>query len=144
MSWRAPLRRCHVLLHRLAIVAARLVLRLRPSPRTSSPPARPEVFFLLMWPWGVGGTIRTTLNLAGYLTRTHEVDVIGVIRGREQPFFEIPSGVTLTTVDDRRQDPADGRRHPIRGLLRALPSLLLHPRDRASRRCTLWTDLMLL
>jgi glycosyltransferase involved in cell wall biosynthesis len=97
-----------------------------------------------MHAWGMGGTIRTTLNVAGYLAQRHDVHVISIVRRRNEPFFPFPPGVTVTAVDDQRAGRISGLRGIVRRALSALPSLLLFPGDRASRACSIWTDLLLL
>ena len=117
-----------VAVHRLAIgVVSRLP---RPRAERGDGPVR----ILLAHAWGMGGTIRTTLTVAGHLAQTHEVEIVSVLRRRERPFFPFPPGVTVGALDDRR-----GRR-PLRA---RLPSLLVHPEDYAYPWCSLWTDVML-
>lgn len=101
------------------------------------------MFILLMHAWGMGGTIRTTLNVAGHLARDREVEVISIVRRRNDPFFEFPPGVTVTAVDDQRKRRPGREPGLLNRLLRRLPSLLVYPGDRASRSCSMWTDLML-
>ena len=131
--------------HTLAVRIARVVLRLRRR-GGGAPEAAPlqKVSILLMHAWGMGGTIRTTLNLAGYLAQRHDVEIVSVVRRRDEPFFSHPPGVTVTAIDDQRPRPAAGLRALPRRLLRRLPSLLVYPGDRASSACSAWTDLHLL
>jgi glycosyltransferase involved in cell wall biosynthesis len=96
-----------------------------------------------MHAWGMGGTIRTTLNVAGYLARHHDVEVVSIVRRRKNPFFTFPPGVTVTAVDDQRKRPASLPVRVARRILSSLPSRLVHPGDRASDTCTAWTDLQL-
>jgi glycosyltransferase involved in cell wall biosynthesis len=121
---------------------AHLVLLRRPALREAKT-ERAKVCFLLMHAWGMGGTIRTTLNLAGYLARDFDVEVLSVVRLRNEPFFPFPEGVTVTALDDQRPRAGGGRRQIGRRLLRSFRGRLLYPVDRASRSCTLWTDLRL-
>ena len=78
----------------------------------------------------MGGTIRTTLNLAGHLAGRREVEVISVVRRRKQPVLRGPGG--RDGHGARRPHRADG---PARGLLARLPSLLVHPDDYAYADC---------
>jgi len=109
-------------------------LRMRRTP----PPHAGTVRLLLLHAYGMGGTIRTVLNLAGHLARDREVEVVSLIRERPQPFFPIPPGVRVTVLDDRLAP-----RGPVARLLSRLPSLLMPRREKARHRCTLWSDLLL-
>jgi glycosyltransferase involved in cell wall biosynthesis len=113
---------------------------LRPCRRSRTPArATPKVTILLSHAWGMGGTIRTMLNVAGALAERHEVEVLSLWRTREQPFFAFPPGVTVTAADDRRP----GAAGPVARLLGRVPGVLVFPGERTSRRTTLWSDLQL-
>jgi glycosyltransferase involved in cell wall biosynthesis len=87
--------------------------------------------------FGMGGTIGTSLSLAAYLAQRRPVEIVSVFRHREQPFFDLPPGVRLTVVQDRRSDA------PMPRLARALrrrSSLLMHRADRTYSRWSLLTD----
>jgi glycosyltransferase involved in cell wall biosynthesis len=91
--------------------------------------------------YAMGGTIRTTLSLAGHLARTRDVEVVALKHGSgRRSFFPFPAGVTVTTLDDRGQQ----RRGLVERALSALPSLLIHPEDYAYKNASVWTDLRLL
>jgi hypothetical protein len=123
-----------VAVHRVALALAGALLR--PRRRREGDPA--TVRFLLVHAYGMGGTIRTVLNLAGGLAGERPVEVVSVVRRRKDPFFDFPAGVAVRALDDRR-----GRARPVRRLLRRLPSLLVHPDDFAYAQCDLATDLAL-
>jgi glycosyltransferase involved in cell wall biosynthesis len=112
-----------VTVHRIALGLAALLPRGRAT-RSGGP-----VRFLLAHAWGMGGTIRTTLTIAGDLAQRHEVELVSLLRRRERPFFPFPSGVPVRALD--------------RGLGR-LPSVLVHPEDYVYPLCSLRTDLALL
>ena len=88
----------------------------------------------------MGGTIRTTLNLAGYLAQRRDVEILSVMRRRNVPFFEFPPGVTVTALDDQRPGATPRRLRLIRDALRSRSSVLTPPETRPLRACSLWTD----
>jgi glycosyltransferase involved in cell wall biosynthesis len=125
-------------LHRAALALVRAL----PAPR--SPGAvgdgpRP-VRIILANAYGMGGTIRTTFNLAGRLARDREVEIIALKRHAKKPFFALPEGVTVTELDDRSRE----RRPLHERVLTALPSVLTHPEDFGYPSASLWTDWRLL
>jgi glycosyltransferase involved in cell wall biosynthesis len=102
-----------------------------------------KVHVVLMNAYGMGGTIRTTLNLLEHLAHTHEVELISVIRRRERPLFRFPEGIQVTAVDDRRRSVKARGESRLARRLRAWPSLLVHPDDWAFSASSLWTDIQL-
>jgi len=68
-----------------------------------------KITFLLQSAFGMGGTIRATLTLANELARRHEVEVISVVRLRDEPFFEIEDRVRIRTLIDLREGASTGR-----------------------------------
>ena len=63
-----------------------------------------RVTFILSSAWGMGGTIRAVHNVAGYLAATHDVEILSLVRRREDAFFGLPAGVTVTAIDDLREN----------------------------------------
>jgi glycosyltransferase involved in cell wall biosynthesis len=123
---------------------ARSALRLLAGPRRREASGRPKVHFLLLNAYGTGGTIRTTFNTAGYLAQSHDVEVISVLRRRGRPALPFPEGVKLSAVDDLRDTARSGRPSQVAArLLRALPSMLIHPEDYAYGSCSLLSDVRL-
>ena len=97
--------------HRAALRAAAALPRGRRT--TSGGPVR----ILLAHAWGMGGTIRTTLTVAGHLAQTRDVELVSLVRRRKRPFFAFPPGVRVRALATRQ------------GVLDGVPSLLVHPED---------------
>jgi glycosyltransferase involved in cell wall biosynthesis len=102
-------------------------------------PGRLRVRILLLHAYGMGGTTRTVLNLAGQLAAAHDVEIISLRRNRAEPFFPFPAGVTVTALDDHTAPRGRACR-----LLSRLPSVLTPVEDASFRWLSLWTDMRLL
>jgi glycosyltransferase involved in cell wall biosynthesis len=130
-----------IALHRIAV---RLVAALTRRGGDSTEADGRVIRILLGHAYGMGGTIRTTLNLAEHLAQSHEVELISILRRRKRAFFAFPPGVTVTALDDRTERGGRrGVRAGFRAVLRRLPSVLVHPDDYAFAWCSLWTDVLL-
>jgi glycosyltransferase involved in cell wall biosynthesis len=101
------------------------------------------VTILLGSAWGMGGTIRATLNLAGYLAQTRDVEILSLTRSRNAPFFEFPPGVKVTALDDRRPGATPRALRLLRRALRSRSSVLMHRTDRLFGASSVWTDVRL-
>ncbi|MFJ8278815.1 glycosyltransferase family 4 protein [Streptomyces griseoviridis] len=74
-----------------------------------------KISFLLHNAYGIGGTITTTFNLAQALAARHEVEVVSVLRHREDPHFTLDPRVSLRPLVDLRREGDDPRhRRPSR------------------------------
>lgn len=147
-SLRPVVRRARrILIRRVARRAAsRLLVRAmagRPHPAPAADSEGRRIVFLLLHAYGMGGTIRTALNLAAQLTRDHDVGVVSVLRHRTEPFFAFPPGVTVTVLADRtRPEPAP--RGWLPRYLHRSASVLIHSEDAGWADCSLSTDVVLL
>ncbi|MGW2558856.1 glycosyltransferase family 4 protein [Streptomyces sp. NPDC001514] len=73
-----------------------------------------KVSFLIHTIYGIGGTIRTTLNLAEELAGRHEVEIVSVFRHRDEPLFAIDPRITVVPlVDTRPSSPDNEKEHPL-------------------------------
>jgi glycosyltransferase involved in cell wall biosynthesis len=91
------------------------------------------------------GTVRTVLNLATYLARERDVELISVLRKEQEPFYPLPERVRVTTLYDLADGPSPAGRSLRRAAARLrLPSLLMHPQDATYRSFSPWTDYLLL
>lgn len=124
--------------HRVAVPVARGWLRL-PRLRRAPTRAAPKVTILLLHAWGMGGATRTMLNVAAWLARRYEVEVVSLLRKKDRPFFAFPPGVAVTAADDTRPG-ATGRAGRALG---RLPGCLLAPGDHTTRWTTLWSEVQL-
>ncbi|MGW7689917.1 glycosyltransferase family 4 protein [Streptomyces asiaticus] len=68
-----------------------------------------KIAFLLHNAYGIGGTIRTTMNLATALADRHEVEIVSMMRHRETPRFALDPRVRLVPLVDTRPDSADAK-----------------------------------
>ncbi|WP_428954088.1 glycosyltransferase family 4 protein [Streptomyces sp. cg35] len=71
-----------------------------------------KIVFLLHNVYAVGGTVRTTLNLAAALVEHggHEVEIVSMSRHRENPRFAVDPRITLVPLVDTRAGCDDSRR----------------------------------
>ncbi|MFK4268435.1 glycosyltransferase family 4 protein [Streptomyces milbemycinicus] len=66
-----------------------------------------HISFLIHNAYGIGGTIRTTYNLARTLGEQHDVEIVSVFRHRDVPVFDPGPNVRLShLVDIRKKSPA--------------------------------------
>ncbi len=77
-----------------------------------------RIAFVIHTAYGIGGTIRTTCNLAGQLAEDgHDVRIISVFRHRDRPLFDINPRVRLSYLADIRKGAvsaaADDPRHRL-------------------------------
>ncbi|NIY70336.1 glycosyltransferase family 4 protein [Streptomyces malaysiensis] len=68
-----------------------------------------KIAFLLHNAYGIGGTIRTTMNLATALADRHEVEIVSMMRHRETPRFALDPRVRLVPLVDTRPNGADAK-----------------------------------
>jgi glycosyltransferase involved in cell wall biosynthesis len=72
-----------------------------------------HISFLLHNAYSLGGTIRSTFNLAGELARRHDVEIVSVFRHHDEPTLPAPEGVRLRhLVDLRKSSPGYEGDHP--------------------------------
>ncbi|TLS40969.1 glycosyltransferase family 4 protein [Streptomyces montanus] len=65
-----------------------------------------HISFLIHNAYGIGGTIRTTYNLANTLVEQHDVEIVSVFRHRDEPVFALDPRVRVRhLVDTRKQSP---------------------------------------
>ncbi|MGW1276663.1 glycosyltransferase family 4 protein [Streptomyces tsukubensis] len=66
-----------------------------------------KISFLIHTIYGIGGTIRSTLNLAEELVGRHEVEIVSVFRHRDVPLFPVDPRITLVALVDTRPGSPD-------------------------------------
>ncbi|MBZ6474680.1 glycosyltransferase family 4 protein [Streptomyces griseocarneus] len=66
-----------------------------------------HISFLIHNAYGIGGTIRTTYNLAGTLAEHHDVEIVSVFRHRDEPVFAPSGKVRLRHLVDLRKGSPD-------------------------------------
>ncbi|MFB4275588.1 glycosyltransferase family 4 protein [Nonomuraea sp. MTCD27] len=66
-----------------------------------------KIRYLMLHAYGMGGTIRTVVNQANAMAAAgHDVELVSLVRRRDNPRFGLDPGITVTTLVDQR----DGRR----------------------------------
>ena len=91
----------------------------------------------------MGGITRTVINLADYLSKHYDVELVAVTRRRRRSFFLHPVDVQVILLNDRFAK-LGLRWRLVRGLLGRCPSLLVHEHDDRYAEFSLWTDLLVL
>ncbi|GGP67323.1 glycosyltransferase family 4 protein [Streptomyces abikoensis] len=74
-----------------------------------------KISFLLQNAYGIGGTIRSTFNVAGALAARHDVEIVSVIRSGEKPRLNLHPGVRLRCLIDQRPDKGADLDDPLLG-----------------------------
>jgi len=140
----APLIRLLLPIKRMGRRAIRsaLVRYARTAPPPGGDPGR-KVYILLVSAWGMGGTIRAAVNLAGYLADHHDVEIISTYLRRGHPYFPIDPRVKVTALEDQRPGGIPRRAQPVYRVLRRFSSALYHPADYRAHNHNLWTDVRL-
>ncbi|MGV9423190.1 glycosyltransferase family 4 protein [Streptomyces sp. NPDC003656] len=66
-----------------------------------------KISFLLHNAYGIGGTITTTFNLAGALAERHDVEIVSVLRNRDNPPLTLDPRVRVRPLVDLRTERDD-------------------------------------
>ncbi|MCZ4096598.1 glycosyltransferase family 4 protein [Streptomyces sp. So13.3] len=96
-----------------------------------------RISFLIHNAYGIGGTIRTTCNLAGKLSERHDVEIVSVFRHLDEPQFVYDPRVRLRHLVDLRQDSQDSDLDDPR---RAVPATVFPASDRRHDHYSALTD----
>ena len=96
-----------------------------------------RIAFLINNAYGLGGTIRTTCNLAGQLAEDHDVQVVSVIQDRDRPYFRYDPRVRLRGLADLRPD---SEHSVLKDPRRSQPSAIFPSSDRRHAMYSALTD----
>src|SRR5829696_3165130 len=128
----------------LRVLRSALLRYVRAEPASRGTDGKPvKVYIFLVSAWGMGGTIRAAINLAGYLADRYEVEIISTYRRNEQPYFAFDPRVKVVALDDQRAGAIPRRQRPLRAVLTRFSSAIYHPADIRKHNHNLWTDLQL-
>lgn len=102
-----------------------------------------KIHFLVLDIYGMGGTIRTVLNVANYLAASnYEVEIISVFRHREIPFFDIDPRITVKVLHSKIQKRKSITiKHKIANSLLSKKSKLIHSDDEGIHFFSLLSDI---
>lgn len=105
-----------------------------------------KIRFLVFDIYGMGGTVRTVLNVTNYLAQSgYDVEIISVFRYRKVPFFEIDPRIKIIVLHDvasRRKDDTSLKTKTANKLAK-MKSRLIHPDDEGYHFFSLLTDIKL-
>ncbi|GAA3057763.1 hypothetical protein GCM10020000_45540 [Streptomyces olivoverticillatus] len=74
-----------------------------------------KISFLLQNAYGIGGTIRSTFNVAGALAARNDVEIVSILRTGEKPRLPLHPKVRLVNLIDQRPEKGVDRDHPLLG-----------------------------
>lgn len=105
-----------------------------------------KIYFLIYNIYGMGGTVRTVLNITNYLAdKGYDIEIISVFRRQRKPFFEINPKIKITVLHDviaRKNNKSLWAK--IINQLTKIKSFLIHKNEDAYKQFSLLTDLKLL
>lgn len=112
----------------------------------------PKIHFIVYNIYGVGGTVKTVINIANYLySRGYDVEIISVRRTHEEPRLGLDPGVKVRPLYDARRKAyvkKANKKAWLKSLfvrvLRKFPSLLIHRKEELYAMFTLYTDLQII
>ncbi|WP_304576448.1 glycosyltransferase family 4 protein [uncultured Clostridium sp.] len=103
-----------------------------------------KITFLTLDIFGMGGTIRTVLNIANYLVNNgYDVEVVSVLRYRKEPFFYIDPKIRIVVLHSKliKKTNRKGIKGKIVSFLDKSKSVLIHPDDEGHHHFSLLTDI---
>lgn len=103
-----------------------------------------KITFLTLDIFGMGGTIRTVLNVANYLVNNgYEVEIVSVLRYRKEPFFYIDPKIRIVVLHSKLIKRTDKKGLKGKGInfLDKAKSRLIHPDDEGHHHFSLLTDI---
>ncbi len=99
----------------LRVIRAGLLRYVRAAPAPAAAGEdRVKVYILLVSAWGMGGTIRAAINLAGYLADRYDVEIVSTYRRNEEPYFAFDPRVKVVALDDQRKGVLPRRKQRLR------------------------------
>jgi glycosyltransferase involved in cell wall biosynthesis len=81
-----------------------------------------KITFVIHNVYGIGGTIRTTLNLASALADRHDVTVVSMMRHRARPYLAVDPRLTVVPLVDLRKASADAKDPRLQQPARIFPT----------------------
>ncbi|WP_328837579.1 glycosyltransferase family 4 protein [Streptomyces europaeiscabiei] len=95
-----------------------------------------KIVFLLHNAYAIGGTVRTTLNLASALADHHDVEIVSMARHLDEPRFTVDPRITLVPLVDIRPYSPD-----LRDPAQVQPAVDFPAQDKRHRQYSRLTDL---
>ena len=103
-----------------------------------------KIIFLTLDIFGMGGTIRTVLNVANYLVEHgYDIEIISVLRYRKESFFYLDPRIRIVVLHNKMKE--KNQTHNIRNIIKKnlnkTKSFLIHKEDEGYYHFSLLTDI---
>lgn len=108
-----------------------------------------KIYFLVYNIYGMGGTVRTTVNTVNYLAEHgYDVEIISLRRISEKPLFKISNKAKIRPLIDVRRDhlfneDSSSLKNIIKKVLLRIPSILIHKDEDLYKMFNLFSDIKL-
>lgn len=109
-----------------------------------------KIYFIVYNIFGMGGTVKTTVNTVNYLVKQgYKVEIISLRRTSQKPLFKIDPKVKITPLIDVRRgylykENSNFIKKLIKKILLKVPSLIMHKDEDLYKMFSLFSDIKLI
>lgn len=109
-----------------------------------------KLYFIIYNIYGMGGTVRTTVNTVNYLAKQgYKVEIVSLRRTSKDPLFNIDERVKITPLMDVRGGYLYAKnikfyKKIFKRMLLNIPSFIMHKDEDLYKMCSLFSDIKLI